>query len=86
MIWSLKVDFQMVQRLRVVLKISSYQLMQYYEGEVDSVVAKATDGRTIKFPANTLRSVVQSNGVYGTFELVFDNQNKFVSISRVSVD
>ncbi len=73
----------MHQRLHVVLKISSYRLMEYYEGEVDSVVAKTTDGRTIKFPANILRSVVQSDGVYGTFELVFDENHKFVSISRV---
>lgn len=74
----------MHQRLQVVLKISSYRLMEYYEGEVDSVVAKTTDGRTIKFPANILRSVVQNHGVYGTFELVFDENHKFVSINRVS--
>jgi hypothetical protein len=35
------------------------------------------------FPANVLRSVVQSHGVYGTFELVFDENNKFVSIRRI---
>lgn len=74
----------MHQRLHVVLKISSRRLMEYYEGAVDSVVAKTTDGRTIKFPANILRSVVQSDGIYGTFELVFDKNNKFVSISRVA--
>ena len=75
----------MHQRLHVILKISSYKLMQYYEGEVDSVVAKTTDGRVIKFPANILRSVVQEDGVYGTFELVFDKNHKFVSIRRLSV-
>jgi len=75
----------MYQRLRVVLNISSYQLSDYYEGTVDSVVARATDGRTVKFPANILRSVVQDGGVYGMFELVFDKHNKFVSIRRISV-
>jgi hypothetical protein len=74
----------MHQRLHVILKISSYKLMQYYEGDVDSVVAKTTDGRVIKFPANILRSVVQSHGVYGTFELVFNKSHKFMSIRRVS--
>ncbi len=74
----------MYQRMRVVLNISSYQLSQYYEGTVDSVVAKATDGRTIKFPANILRSVVQDGGVHGTFELTFNKHNKFVSIHRIS--
>lgn len=74
----------MVQRLRVALNISSYDLMQYYEGTVDLVVAKATDGRTVKFPANILRSVVQDNGVYGTFELILDENHKFLSINRLS--
>ncbi|MBC8552831.1 MAG: DUF2835 domain-containing protein [Candidatus Brocadiales bacterium] len=74
----------MYQRMRVVLNISSYQLSEYYEGAVDSVVARATDGRTVKFPANILRSVVQDDGVYGTFELTFDKRHKFVSIRRIS--
>ncbi len=74
----------MYQRMRVVLNISSHQLSQYYEGAVDSVVAKATDGRTVKFPANILRTVVQDDGVYGMFELTLDKRNKFVSIRRIS--
>jgi hypothetical protein len=53
----------MTQRLRVNLKTSLYQLMQFYEGEVEDGVAKTTDGHTIRFPANILRSVVQRNGV-----------------------
>jgi len=73
----------MSQCLRVVLNISSDQLRQYYEGAVNSVVAKATDGRTIKFPANILRSVVRDDGVHGTFELAFDELHKFVSIRRI---
>ncbi|MCE7914256.1 MAG: DUF2835 family protein [Nitrosomonas sp. PRO4] len=74
----------MHQRLHVVLKIPAYQVLYYYEGEVDTVAARTTDGRIVHFPANILRSLVQSDGVYGTFELVFDEHNKFVSISRVS--
>ena len=73
----------MNQRLHVVLNISVHELIQYYEGTVDSVVAITTDGRSIKFPANILRSVVQNNGIHGTFELVFNEHFKFVSISRI---
>ena len=74
----------MHQRIHVVLRISPHQLLYYYEGDVDTVVARATDGRVIRFPANILRSVVQSDGVQGTFELVFDENHKFVSIARIS--
>lgn len=73
----------MNQRLHVVLNISAHELEQYYEGTVGSVVATAIDGRTIRFPANILRSIVKSNGVHGTFELIFNEHSKFVSISRI---
>ena len=73
----------MNQRLHVVLNISVHELIQYYEGVLDSVVATTTDGRSIKFPANILRSVVQNDGVHGTFELVFNEHFKFVSIRRI---
>ncbi|MBV6447398.1 DUF2835 domain-containing protein [Nitrosomonas sp.] len=76
----------MHQRIQVILKIPAYQLQLYYEGAVDTVAAKTTDGRIVHFPANVLRSVVQSHGVYGVFEVVFDENNKFVSISRIDHD
>ncbi|MEK6686611.1 MAG: DUF2835 domain-containing protein [Pseudomonadota bacterium] len=74
----------MHQHIHVVLKIPAHKLLYYYEGEVDTVVVRATDGRVIRFPANILRTVVQSDGVQGTFELVFDEHHKFVSIARIS--
>jgi len=73
----------MHQRLLVALNISSQQLVRYYEGSVSTVVARTTNGRTVRFPANVLRAVVQSDGVHGIFELVFDENCKFVSIKRL---
>ncbi|SEN72508.1 DUF2835 domain-containing protein [Nitrosomonas marina] len=70
-------------RLYVVLSISPQQLIQYYEGHASTVVAKTKDGRTIRFPASVLRSLVQGNGVQGLFELVIDVNHKLVSIKRV---
>lgn len=48
------------------------------------VVARTMDGRTVRFPTNILRSVVQANGVHGIFELVVDENHKFVSLQRIS--
>lgn len=67
----------------VILNIPPHQLVHYYEGTVSTVIARTTDGRTIRFPANILRSVVQANGIHGIFELVFDENRKFVSIKRI---
>ena len=74
----------MHQHVRVVLKIPEYQLLAYYEGNVDTVAAKTIDGRIIHFPANVLRSVVQSHGVYGTFGRGCEEQHKVGSSNRVS--
>ncbi|MBX3639075.1 MAG: DUF2835 domain-containing protein [Nitrosomonas sp.] len=74
----------MHQRLLVTLNISSQQLIHYYEGHISMVVARTMDGRTVRFPANILRSVVQANGVHGIFELVVDENRKFVSLQRIS--
>ena len=38
----------MHQHIYVVLKIPAHKLLYYYEGEVDTVVAEATDGRIAK--------------------------------------
>ncbi|WMJ08653.1 DUF2835 family protein [Nitrosomonas sp. sh817] len=76
----------MHQHVQVTLKIPAYQLALYYQGAVDTVAAETTDGRIVHFPANVLRAVVQSHGVYGLFELVFDEHCKFLSISRVAGD
>lgn len=76
----------MHQHVQVRLNIPAQQLLLYYEGAVDIVAAKTIDGRIVHFPANVLRSVVQNHGVYGTFELVFDERCKFVSIRRVGSD
>lgn len=74
----------MHQRLLVTLNISSQQLIHYYEGNISMVVARTMDGRTVRFPTNILRSVVQANGVHGIFELVVDENHKFVSLQRIS--
>ena len=50
----------MHQRLLIALNITPQQLEQYYEGTVGTVIARTTDGRTVRFPANILRGVVQT--------------------------
>ncbi|SFL08596.1 Protein of unknown function [Nitrosomonas aestuarii] len=73
----------MHQRLHIVLNISPQKLFYYYQGVASTIVTKTTDGRIIRFPAKILRSVVQADGVRGIFELVLDENHKFVSITRV---
>ena len=72
------------RKVRFALNIPPDVLLSYYEGAARSVAAKTLDGRAIQFPANVLRQFVSGDGVRGIFEMAFDENNKFVSMRRVS--
>jgi hypothetical protein len=69
-----------VRELIVSLNISPEKVAAYYRGEVRTVVARATNGQTVQFPLSVLHKSISAEGIRGRFRLVFDEQNKFVSI------
>ena len=73
-----------MQRITVRLNISPERFQAYYQGVVESVVATASDGRTVKFPARVLRPFLSYRGVQGTFEITCDGNMKFQSIRRAA--
>lgn len=66
--------------IRLKLAISRQQYLRYYQGVVSQVSAIALDGRRIHFPASALRSVIRPQGIYGVFELHFDNNNRLTAL------
>lgn len=72
------------QRLRIHLALSADEVLRYYRGEVDSVLARTPDGVSVRFPVEALRPHVLQNGVQGWFELEFDGNRKFVALHRIS--
>ena len=73
-----------VTALRIRLKLNRAQCLAYYRGEKQAVLARAHDGRTVRFPASELRRFVTPTGVDGTFELRFDEDQKLLSFTRLS--
>jgi hypothetical protein len=73
-----------VTALRIRLKLSRAQCLAYYRGEKQSVVARAHDGRMVRFPASELRRFVTTAGVDGTFELRFDENHKLLSFTQLN--
>ena len=57
---------------------------QFYEGIAKAVQVRSYCGKTIQFPAEKLREFVLSDGVRGHFIIKLDNNNKFLSIRRVT--
>ena len=72
-----------MQRVIVQLNLSSERVMEYYRGVARYVLTVAQDGRTVQFPASMLRQFVTEEGVRGSFEIVFDQNNKLKSMRRL---
>jgi hypothetical protein len=72
-----------MRTLRFTLSISYEDYLRYYQGRARSVSASADDGRRIEFPAEHLRPFVLHDGVRGRFELVFDENNKFIELRKI---
>ncbi len=71
----------MEQTIRLYLSIPAHRYLEYYRGEVDTVVARANDGRVIHLPASILRSVLTHKGIDGEFLLRIDENDKFISLT-----
>ncbi len=66
------------------LHIDREQFLRYYRGTAKYIVARSRDGRTIRFPASILQQFLTHDGIQGVFLLRHDQNNKFVSIERLS--
>ena len=73
----------MSQRVRFNMNIPAEQILAYYQGAARQVSVQALDGRRIEFPAEKLRPFLNHNGVYGVFELEFDDNHRFVALHRI---
>ena len=72
-----------MQRMRFSISISSEQYQAYYQGSAKFVLVQAEDGRSLRFPADKLQQFVLHDGINGRFEIVFDNNQKLVSLKRI---
>jgi hypothetical protein len=72
-----------MKEIIVSLRISAEDYLTVYQGQVKDVVATAEDGRIVRFPATILKSMVGHEGIYGTFKINFDTNNKFDGITRL---
>ena len=65
------------------LLLSREQMLHYYRGTVDTVVARLRDGRTISLPIASLRPFLTHHGIRGTFRVAVDRNNRLVDLARV---
>lgn len=69
--------------IRFRLAISAEEYLAYYQGNARVVVARSEDNKTIRFPASAIRKFVTNNGIFGHFEITFDENNKLIAIQVI---
>ena len=70
--------------IRFNLAIPADQFLAYYRGQVQDIQVRANNGQTLRFPAKAVRRFLSHDGIYGSFEIRFDDANKLLGIERVS--
>ncbi|GGO81018.1 hypothetical protein GCM10011348_19050 [Marinobacterium nitratireducens] len=74
----------MTQSIVVELNIDRERYLQYYRnGRETQVLAVASDGRRVRFPARILQPFVLHQGVHGRFRIDFDDQGRFRHIVQL---
>tara|TARA_R110002072_G_scaffold1598_7_gene13656 strand:- start:16096 stop:16317 length:222 start_codon:yes stop_codon:yes gene_type:complete len=70
--------------LVVDISLPREQYLQVYQSYIRQVKAVARDGKTVRFPISVLKPYLTHQGIFGTFRLSFDDQNKFVAIEALA--
>jgi hypothetical protein len=70
--------------LEIQLSISADKVIGYYRGQIRSVVARASTGQTVQFPASALQKHILPDGVHGRFRIEFDDKHKFLALERIA--
>lgn len=69
--------------IRFRLAISAEDYLAYYRGSAQVVVARSVDNKTIRFPASAIQKFVTHDGIFGDFEITFDENNKLIAIQSI---
>ena len=64
--------------------LSYEQYLPFYQGSIKTIQVRDTHGRTIDLPAEHFRQFLTRDGISGFFELMVDQQGKFIWLKRIN--
>ncbi len=70
--------------IRFPLAIEANKYLAYYKGIARDIVVRSEDNRNIKFPADAIRNFLTHEGIFGLFEIQFDENNKLIKIIQIN--
>ena len=65
------------------LALPAEQCKRYYRGEINQISTISTCNQSLQLPFNTVKQFLTQNGLYGLFEMHFDQNNKFISVQLI---
>jgi len=71
-----------INKYIVPLNIEATAYQKMYRGVAQQVIAYDVEGRTIRFPAASLRPFVTREGIQGVFVIQVDKNNRLIDIQR----
>jgi hypothetical protein len=71
-------------KLHLDVKLPADEFLRVYQGTASRVWLRSREGKSVSLPAGRLQPFLTREGVYGSFELTFDDQGKFISLRRLA--
>jgi len=69
--------------IRFRLAITAEKYLAFYQGSAKDIVARSEDNRNLRFPASAVQGFLTHDGIFGQFEIQFDENNKLIGVKRV---
>ena len=71
--------------IRFHMSLTAEKYLAFYRGQAHDIVVRSEDNRSIRFPASAVREFLTRDGVFGRFEIQFDENNKLIGVRQLSV-
>lgn len=71
------------KRIRFNIALDADKYLSYYKGNARNIVVRSEDNRSLKFPASAVRKFLTHDGIFGLFEIQFDDNKKLIEIIRI---
>lgn len=71
-------------KLHLEIRLPAEEFLRVYQGTANRVLLYSREGKSVSLPAGRLQSFLTREGIYGSFELSFDDQGKFISLRKLA--
>jgi len=72
------------KRIKFKIAIDADKYLSYYRGSAQNIVVRTEDNKSLKFPASAIKKFLTHDGVFGLFEIQFDENNKLINIIQIN--